>query len=215
MARKPSGLVGPVRVSVRAGGAQLDHLTINWPADQKGIEWKVLEYLLRDWESNNLPVPAVTDGGTEELDFLLEYPKRKAYMELMEAVVPAEKIPFQPGHAKHEAGPYADKIFAGVKKKIAKYGLRHEVPIDLLIYITHEQYNPNDAALWALARRFADTPHPFEFVYFVVPLADDFARISLLYVKDQPMRFPPSESFEKVTWINLVGSGARLQAAPD
>ncbi len=131
-------------------------------------------------------------------------------MELMEVVVPAGKVPFQPGHGKYVAGEYADKVFAQVAKKITKYGLRHEVPICLMIYTTHEQYNPNDAALWALARRFADTEHAFEYVWFVVPFTDDDARIDCVYNKYQPRSFPPSATFEGTTWITLVGSEARF-----
>ncbi|MFS2107887.1 hypothetical protein [Ralstonia sp. Ralssp135] len=215
MARKPSGVTGPVRMSVGPEGPRLDHITIQWPADQKGIERKILEYLLRDWKKNGVPLPKVTDGGTEELDFLLEYPRGKAHMELMEAVVPPQKLPFQGGHAWFEAGPYADRVFAGVRRKIAKYGLRHEVPIDLLLYTTHEQYNPTDAALWALARRFADVPHPFEFVYFVTPFADDDGRVDLLYNKDIPRSFPPSSEFETARWLRIVGSEAKLDAQHD
>lgn len=211
MARKPTGVTGPVRVTATPSGPRLDHLTIRWPTDQKAIERKILDYFLRFLAERKIVVSRVIDGGTEELDFLVEYPGGKAHLELMEAVLPEEKVPFQSGHRWFVAGKYADQVFAGVKRKIAKYGLRHEVPIDLLIYTTHEQYSPADSALWALAKRFADTEHPFEMVYFVVPFADDDARVVLVHNKNDPRTFPPAEQFEEATWLRIVGSEARLE----
>ncbi|MHA6883084.1 hypothetical protein [Ralstonia pseudosolanacearum] len=210
MARKPSGVTGPVRVTVGPDGAHLEHEKIQWPTDQKEIERKILGYFVREFEKTGATILSVKDGGTEELDFLLELPGGSAHLELMEAVVPADRVPFQPGHGHYVAGPYAAKVFAGVERKIAKYGLRHEVPIDLLICTTHEQYNPNDAALWVLARRFAETPHPFEYVFFLTPSSETDARMVVLFNKDYAIDLPPLEAVENVSWINLVGSEAKL-----
>lgn len=219
MARKPSGVSGPVRVTVDPSGVNLGLEKIQWPTDQKEIERKVLGFFIREFRKAGASILDVKDGGTEELDFLLKLPGGNAHLELMEAVVPAERVPFQSGNGHHVAGPYATKVFASVERKIAKYGLRHEVPIDLLIYTTHEQYNPNDAALWVLARRFAETPHPFEYVFFLTPFSETNARLVVLYNKDCPKDLPPLEAVENASWINLVGSEATLitpdQGAPD
>lgn len=186
------------------------HQTIQWPTNQKAIEWKILGYFVREFEKNGAKILDVKDGGTEELDFLLTLPGGKAYLELMEAVLPATGIPFGSGHGHHEPIPYADKIFEGVRKKIAKYGMKHEVPIDLLIYITHEQYNPNDAALWVLRRYFAENQHPFQYVFFLVPIDEVSSQLNVLYTKDHRFELPPLEDLAERSWINLVGAEAKL-----
>lgn len=210
MARKPSGTTGPIRVAVAESSATLNHQPVQWSTDQKGVERKILDYFIRESQLAGARVLHVQDGGTKDLDFLLTLPGGKCHLELMEAVLPNSPVPFQPGHMRHEPVPYARRIFDSVQKKIDKYGLKHQVPIDLLIYVTHEQYNPNDAAIWVLRRMFAEVAHPFEYAFFLVPRDENHAELLVLFNKDQPFDLPPLNALADREWFNLVGSEAVL-----
>jgi hypothetical protein len=202
--RKPSGIAGGFRVARTERGFAANQIKIEWPTEQKQIERKILGYFMREFERAGATFLRVEDGGTENLDFLLTLPKGKAYLELMEAVIPEDgQKPHQPGAQWHRPVPYADKVFLGVQKKIDDYGFNHSTPVDLLIYITHEQYAPNPAAIQVLRSYFADRPHPFYYVFFIVPLAEDTTPIHLLFNRDHPLKLMPLDALAECAWVSL------------
>jgi len=187
------------------------HAKVDWPTNQKDIERKILRFFIRDFEKSGAIFIEIEDGGTEELDFLLTLPGGKVHLELMEAVVPSPKeIPFQSGHGRFEPIPYADVVFRGIAKKIAKYGLKHEVPIDLLVYVTHQQYNPNEAALNVLRRYLNEAEHPFQHVFFLIPHTEDFSTLRVLFNWKFPSDPPPLAELAKSSWFNLVSSEGKI-----
>lgn len=217
MAIKPSGTSGPFSVTVSADGTPVGrHEKFAWPTNQKDIERKILDFFVREFERTGAKFLKIEDGGTKDLDFLLTLPGGEVHLELMEIVIPQKgEIPFQPGHRRHEPVPYADAAFAGVQRKIDKYGLKHDVPIDLLLYVTHEQYNPNGAALDVLRRYFLERRHPFQYVFFLVPVAEDFATLYVLFNKDVPFNPPPVDELAQRAWINVVSSEAQITTNRD
>lgn len=217
MATKPSGTAGPFTVTVSADGTVVgQQAKIVWPPDQKEIERKILGFFVREFEKTGAKFLNIQDGGTKDLDFLLTLPGGQVHLELMEVVIPKSgEIPFRPGHRRHQPVPYADAIFKGVQRKIDKYGSTHEVPIDLLLYVTHEQYNPNDAALDVLRRYFLERPHSFEYVFFLIPGSEDLVHLNVLFNKDQPLNPPPLSELEQREWINVVASEAQVGTMPN
>lgn len=210
MSKKPSGTAGHFSASTAHSGELVgQHVRIDWPTDAKEIERKILGFFIREMEKTGAKFLNIVDGGTEELDFLLTLPRGKCHLELMEAVVPQEgEIPFQPGNRKYFPIPYCDAIFDRVSKKIAMYGMKHEIPIDLLIYITHEQYSPNNAAIQVLRRYFLENAHPFQYVFFLIPHTDDFVTLEVLFNTDSQFNPPPLNELEGKWWINGVSSEA-------
>lgn len=206
--RKPSGTAGPFRVTRTADGITSGQFKIEWPPEQKKIERKIVGYFVREFEKTGAKFLNIEDGGTEELDFLLTVPGGKMYLELMEAVLPAEgQKPHQTGSQCHRPISYANKIWGEVDKKVTKYGLKHSIPIDLLIYTTHEQYAPNEAAIQVLRRYFLDRQHPFHYVFFIVPLAEELSPMWVLFNRDHPLEPPPVEEMAERWWINVPSSG--------
>lgn len=213
MAKKPSGITGAFSVTVTEGGELTGHHDkVNWPSSQKDIERKILGFFMREFEKSDAKFIKIEDGGTEELDFLLTLPGGKVYLELMEAVVPRPKeIPFQSGNRRFEPITYADVVFHEITKKIAKYGLKHEIPIDLLIYLTHEQYNPNNAAINVLRRYLIETEHPFQYVFFLIPHTEDFAVIHVLFNRECPFDPPALAELAESSWVNVVSSEGKIE----
>src|SRR5260221_13160945 len=127
----------------------------------------------------------------------------------MEVVVPGNgQIPYLPGVQFHSPIPYADKVFETIeKKKIRKYGFVHSTPIDLLIYITHEQYAPNGAAIQVLRSYFRDRQHPFEYVFFIVPIAEYLTPISLVFSRDYQFSLPSLAELARRSWFNIPCAG--------
>lgn len=212
MANKPSGITGPFTASVTATGEIIGHQEkINWPSNQKEIERKILGFFVREFEKTGAKFLAIEDGGTRELDFLLTLPRGKVHLELMEAILPqVGEIPFQSGNRGYDPIPYGEAIFCEVSKKISKYGFNHVVPIDLLIYITHEQYRPNGAAIQVLRRYFLENKHPFQYIFFLIPYAEDRATLHVLFNHDHPFNPPPFSELEGHSWLNVVSSGVEI-----
>lgn len=209
MAKKPSGAIGPIRVGIIDGQHCAEQQKVIWPSDQKEIERKILGFFVREFEKTGAKFLKIEDGGTEELDFLLTLPGGKAWLELMEVVIPKpSNTPFQSGQQCHEPLIYAENIFKAVEeKKIRKYGFNHEIPIDLLLYITHEQYAPNEAAIHALRHFFKEKTHPFNYVFLMLPLAEDLSVLHVIFNMNHPFDIPPLEELADRKWLSLPSSG--------
>jgi hypothetical protein len=154
---------------------------------------------------------SVNDGGITGLDFLLTLPGGKTYLELMEVVAPRKsEIPHQPGQQTHLISNYVDKVFEGVTRKINKYGFRHECPVHLLLYTTHEQYIPSRAAIEMLRAQFKEVRHPFENVFLITPLSEDAAPLVVIFNRDHPIATVTKESLAGHAWISLPGTAMKL-----
>jgi hypothetical protein len=158
----------------------------------KAIERKILGYFQREFSKTGAKFLAVKDLGDKGLDFLLTLPGGETYLELMELVAPEiGETPYQHGAQSHTASGYIDKVFHGVERKIAKYGLKHDYPIHLLFYTTHEQYVPSPPGVEMLKIRFKETVHPFENVFLITPLAEDLTPLqvqAIEFLKKRPKR---------------------------
>jgi hypothetical protein len=208
---KPTGTSGPVRVSMVAGASRIEQLTIKWPLQQKDIERKIFGYFAREFERLGAKFLHVEDGGLRELDFLLTLPGGKTWLELMEVVVPRKgEIPHRPGQQAHGVPHYVDKVFEGVTRKIRDYGFRHQYPVHLLLYTTHEQYIPSVAAVEMLRIRFKEVRHPFDIVFFITPLAEDATPLTVIFSSDHPIATVASESLASQSWISLPGAETKL-----
>lgn len=217
MAKKPSGTLGPLRVSASVGQASAEHRKVAWPSDQKDVEQKILDLFVRQFERIGAKFLRIEDGGTKDLDFLVTLPGGQAYIELMEVVMPdPPSIPFQTGQQWHEPLTYARSIFKTVEeKKIQKYGFSHKIPIHLLLYITHEQYAPTEAAIHALRHYFTVNKHPFEYVSFLIPLATDACDLRVIFNIDFAFEVPPLEMIAGRRWLSLPASGFSIKKSTE
>jgi SEC-C motif len=208
---KPSGTIGPFVVKSDGKGnveGSLDKFV--WPTEQKAIENLVLDLFLSEREKAGVTVLTRQDGGTHDLDFRLKLSDGLIDLELMEVVIRSGKqIPFQSGHGTYTAREYADAVFAQIQKKIDKYGAGHEIPIDLLLYVTHEQYLPSLKALDVLRIYFRDKQHDFRRVYLIVPLTHKTCSLHELYINNVTLVLPPLEAIADVPWANMVSSEAK------
>lgn len=212
MTKKPSGTSGAVRVSVGNDGVpKIEHLTIQWPTEQKEIERKIFGFFTREFEKAGAKFLDVEDGGVSGLDFLLTLPGGKTYLELMEVVAPRKgERPHGPGQQVHMISAYVDQVFEAVARKTGKYGFSHEYPVHLLLYITHEQYVPSPGAIEMLKVRFKEAKHSFENVFLITPLSEDLTPLIVLFNKDNPVSTVAKESVAGSWWISLPGSETKL-----
>jgi hypothetical protein len=201
-----------MRITWTPDGHILEHRIIKWSTDQKEIERTILGFYVREFEKTGATFIKIEDGGKGHLDFLLTLPGGKMYLELMEAVIPdAGTLPHQPNTQGHWPLPYADKVFQDVQKKIDKYGLKHRIPISLLIYTTHEQYRPNGAVIDVLRHYFKDREHAFFYVFFLIPIMTDCCSLRVLFNRDHSFDPPPLDELAKRYWMNVpTGSGWTL-----
>ncbi len=134
MSKKPTGIVGPTKITALPNNQALKtHEKKSWPEDQKQIEDIISDIFVNEWRKLGVEI-SKDSGGTEDLDYLLTMPnKNKSYLELMEALtpLPGEK-PFSPGTQTHHAKEYVDKIYGVIDKKTNLYGFKHLWPIEEL-----------------------------------------------------------------------------------
>ena len=83
--------------------------------------------------------------------------------------------------------------------------MKHETQIQLLIYRTHEQYAPFQSAIQILMHYFKDKnrPHPFEFVYFLNPITDDFCELITIFNRYSPVNPIPMKDLVNNFSISL------------
>jgi hypothetical protein len=212
MTKKPSGTSGAVRPSVgNDGRPKIEHLTIQWPTEQKEIERKILGFFTREFEKAGAKFLDIEDGGVSGLDFLLTLPGGKTWLELMEVVAPRKgEKPHGPGQQAHMISAYVDQVFEGVMRKTGKYGFRHECPVHLLLNTTHEQYVPSPSAIEMLKVRFREVKHSFENVFLITPLSEDVTPLTVLFNKHHPVSTEAKESVAGSWWISLPGSETKL-----
>jgi hypothetical protein len=204
MAKKPSGVIGPLTIKSGPEGAIATRERIDWGTTQIDAETRVLEYFKGFIEGIGGKILDAQHGGTEDLDFLVTMPRGKVYVEMMEAVVtPKGERPFKSANHSFKAIEYAESVFEGVQRKIDKYGFRHEIPLWLLIYTTHDHYSPANVGFQALTRLFLDRKHPFELVAFVSPIDNAKAKVRTLFSADEPIDAPTLEDLKDAMWITF------------
>lgn len=204
MAKKPTGFTGSLLIGRNSEGVFAKLNPIQWPSDQASIELKILGMFIREFERSGARILGVQPGGTKELDFKLKLPGGDCYLELAEVVLPNTKeVPFQAGNRSFGAIEYANAVYSMVERKTRKYGLRNEIPIDLLLYTTHSQYAPAEPGVLALRRVLLEQPHSFHYVFMLCCLPEDGAVLQVLFNKDHPLSAPPLEELKDARWISF------------
>ena len=216
MATKPTGLTGPLRVARTESGVVAELLAVGWPKDQAQIERKILTAFIREFERFGAKVYEMEAGGTEDLDFLLTLPGGKSYLELMEIVAPRKgELPYQAGNHSYEALEYAEQVYSGIQRKADKYGFRHALPIDLLLYFTHALYSPSEWGELALRRFLLDRKHPFHYVFLIKSIDDETAELRVLFNHDYPSPAPEIAELRDKRWVTFdLMSGSVMHRAP-
>jgi hypothetical protein len=194
MANERNGPRGPVFVRTSSGGVVSSPLpAIEWPAKRKEVERKVLGYFVREIERTGAQVLYWKDSGAANLGFLLTLPEGKAWLALLEALAPdLGQTPLRAGMERHDCIDYAQGVFTGVRELSARYEVEDEFAAGLLLYVTREQDRPGDPGIAALRRMFLDRKHPFESAFFLVPLTEEHAVLSVLYDMHASMHDVPS-----------------------
>lgn len=207
MANKPTGVGGSFSVRVDdQGNAIAEHRKRRWPSDQKEIERIIFDLFREKMTARGVNFSRVVDGGTHDLDYRVTTIDDEFDVELMEIVVPSGKgVPFRRGHATFTAGEYVDAVSSPIQRKVSKYGLNHEKPIDLVLYATHDTFNPSQAAFELLTNWFHQQQHSFRNVYYVWVLGDFDGALWDVYVRgtQMPTLSAPFESLRKTTSFHV------------
>ena len=216
MAIKPSGTSGPIKISFSNNdGISQTHEKFIWATNKEGIENQIFQFFVREIKKTGEEITSYEAGGTKDLDFAVTSNNQKFCLELMEAFVSQRDCqPFQGGAQIHNSSTYADKVFAGIDKKTKKYGLKHEVPIDLLLYATHEQYNPSSSALELLKHYLIEQKHSFRRVFFIQPLAEDFSILHKLFDQKIQVALKFRDTLTDKEWFSFPSSDFNLVTSP-
>jgi hypothetical protein len=168
--KKPIGESGPVRVTHTADGeTKIEWEKIEYPAEKSGQELAVatafVDVLNGEQKSDWKVVPLKEN----DFDFEIQDADEKRYLELQEIVIPGKKrgSPYSPGEQVIDPAKFAKTITDKIASKAIRYPKAVGQPLDLLVYITHWRFLPNQTVLQLVAHELDKSVHPFTRVYFL------------------------------------------------
>jgi hypothetical protein len=204
MARKPTGITGPVRLTAGpAGSGTVEFQQLQFPADKAATEKMVAEGFVSAigaMPANSGQALKITDlvqNGENDFDFSLTIEGVASYLELVEAAPltgPYEKAP-----DKYSVYDFAQQVLAKIGDKAARYPKGGGgKPLYLLVYVTHWAFLFSDSVIQCLRYWLASLPSPFAGVFLYKPIKVTEGLTWWLYPAEIRPGFHPSQMINAV-----------------
>ena len=169
--RKPRGLNAALKIK---GAGQPELVPNVLPDEKAAIEARILDLTLKAneaqevqlYELEGLPV----QNPENDYDFTLPTTSGIEYLDLVEVVL---KGGYQGAPTSIAIGNMVDQMFALVKRKARKYGMRRRSIIHLLMYSTHWKFLPSESVIALLSLYCHRKQHGFKTVAVMMPIMDD------------------------------------------
>lgn len=172
MPKKPTGHQGYYRVTVNVDGTANSQFHREHLGDQKeGVEQAIVSKFVTAWAAMGVNVEALPNRQENDLDFTIITAGGKAKLELTELVFPAPKgqSPYRAGKPFGSTyGEASDQLLSTISHKAQRY-TKGSMPIDLLVYATHEIFEPVEGVIRLTQYRLAKQPFsiPFENIFLL------------------------------------------------
>jgi hypothetical protein len=166
---KPIGESGPVRVTHSGGGqTAIEWLKLRYPPQKKDQELAIATSFVSTLNASEEEQWKLEELEENDFDFEVSRAVERRYLELQEIIIPGKKrgSPYAGGEQIIQPAKFAKTIIAGISSKGIKYPLRLGQPLDLLVYITHWRFLPNQAVLQLVCDDLHRIAHPFSKIYF-------------------------------------------------
>lgn len=201
--KKPTGQIGNISF------CQATHPTIEWKLihfseckDQ--IEEKIIDYFVTAGTAAGFKILEVTQNIENDIDFSLTLPGGNIDLELSEIVYSIESgNPYQSRSNQINCVEFSRQIINLITKKSSKYSKNNIRPIDLLLYITHWAFLPNELVIRLAQHELNSIEHIFENVFLLIPLDQKNANLRPLYPSENPLEGRSSEEFQDSTYVNV------------
>ena len=203
MPRKPTGRIGPARLSLTPKGPEVSWNEVSFPEAKADIEAKIVRYFVDSFRKHGATILGVQQNEESNFDFTLKLPGGDVALELREVHFGQTS-----GNPYLETGlwvaslPYAEQIALAVEEKSRKY-CRLGTPVDLLLYITHWRFVPSETVV-RLAQYLINFQRPlFENVFFLIPFDAKDAQLRLLYPSVDPLNGRDLKEYSDHAYMNL------------
>jgi hypothetical protein len=210
--RKPTGQDGVVSLGV----SEATYLARTLPERKEEIELLVA----RTFAAYRSPhrrifafdiVGEPVQNPTDDFDFTLTTSVGSKYLELMEVFLSDIGVTLPTEQFAYEPYPFAEWLYANIKKKSDRYRGATQQGIVLLTYSTHWQFALSNTAIWLLAHKLHHERLIFESVYHV-GLADvQSPEVTLLFPTNVDFSNFDPERFRDNRDILIDPSGFKIE----
>jgi hypothetical protein len=166
--KKPIGEDGPVRVSAPNGRTSVEWRKIEQPFEKREQEVAIASAFLQSIISSEQARATLVQLDEDDFDFKVIDNTEERYLELQEIVIPGKKrgSPYASGEQVIDGKKFAKTILSAIESKALKYPKGAKVSLDLLVYVTHWRFRPNDSVLKFVALELSNRNWPFARVHF-------------------------------------------------
>jgi hypothetical protein len=203
MPKKPTGNIGPFVAKSGPAGVTGGWEKIKFPEDKESIEKFALELWCSEIKKAGGSVRKVAKNPEDHFDFTLELPGGKVYLDLVEFIYrDKEGRPYESDEIEIKVFDFAEQIHDTVLRKSQHYGKVGEVPIHLLLYVTHWRFWPPELVIRLAQHFLSEAPPIMENVFLVLPLDEKAGHARVLYPSRDPLEgHDPNEFKDTVCWI--------------
>jgi hypothetical protein len=190
--RKPRGINGLLRLTT---GRPPEFLRVEHPDEKDAIERSILAGGINAAVAQSVPlyelVGEPVQNEENHFDFTLPTAHGDEYVDLVEVVLPGG---YEAAPSSYGVGAFADHMFALVKKKAKRYGMRRRSNVHLLLYSTDWKFLPSESVIALLSLYCYRRPHGFKTIAVTAPID---AEASIIW-----RAFPPHPSLDAVANLN-------------
>ncbi len=201
---KPTGRIGPFRVTGAPDGPTGEWSKIRFPTQKEEIEKFVLELFVTEMRKGGATILNAKKNPENDFDFTLELPGGTISLDLMEIIYrDAEGRPYDGENIRIESYKYAEQIRDAVMAKSVHYGKAGTQPFHLLTYITHWRFHAHEVVIRLVQHMLQQSPPIMENVFFLSPLDDKSAVLRVLYPSPNPLEGHDPNSFKDDWYLTL------------
>jgi hypothetical protein len=184
--QKPIGETGPVRVTHSKSDPLVTWEKIRFPSDKAAQEMLVASAFVEALNAKEGTTWSINRLEENDFDFDLRQGEEQRYLELQEIIIPPAKrgTPYSSREQVIVSAKFSDTILSEIRKKSAKYPRTLGHPLDLLIYVTHWRFLPNQTVQRLVAHHLKHNDHPFARVYELQMLTEKDGTIERLFPND-------------------------------
>jgi hypothetical protein len=201
---KPTGRIGPFRVTGGPDGPTGEWAKIQFPTQKEEIEQFVLDLFVTEMRRGGATILKATKNAENNFDFTLELPGGKVFLDLMEIIYrDVQGLPYEGENIRIESYKYAEQIRDAVMAKSENYGRAGTQPIHLLTYITHWRFHAHEVVIRLVQYMLQEYRPIMENVFFLSPLDDKSASLRVLYPSANPLEGHDPNSFKDDWYLTL------------
>jgi hypothetical protein len=208
---KPIGESGAVRVT-RSGSGQttIEWLKLQYPPEKKEQELAIARSFISVFNASAEQQWKLEALEENDFDFEVSQVGERRYLELQEVIIPGKKrgSPYAGGEQVIQPAKFAKTIVSGIASKGIKYSSKLGQSLDLLVYITHWRFLPNQAVLQLVCDDLHRMAHPFNKIDFFHRLNEADGQSTNLFPSRDLLKAFDRATAEAKTYVNFdPGSG--------